>query len=88
MGHPSILEAAVIGVPDEKWDERPLACIVLKPGAVVTKDDLRAFLASRVPRWWLPDDIVFLAELPKTGVGKLDKKLLRKRFREQQPQDA
>ncbi len=81
-GHPSVLEAAVIGVPDETWDERPLACVVLKPGAVATQDDLRAFLAPRVPKWWLPEEIVFMPELPKTGVGKLDKKVLRARFRE------
>jgi fatty-acyl-CoA synthase len=81
-GHPSVLEAAVIGVPDEKWDERPLACVVVKPGTHVTPDELRKFLSSRVPKWWLPDEIVFVAELPKTSVGKLDKKLLRQRFRE------
>ena len=81
-GHPSVLEAAVIGVPDEKWDERPLACVVVKPGTHVTPDELRTFLTSRVPKWWLPDEIVFVAELPKTSVGKLDKKVLRQRFRE------
>jgi fatty-acyl-CoA synthase len=84
-GHPSVLEAAVIGVPDEKWDERPLACVVLKPGRDVTPDELRTFLASRVPKWWLPEEIVFMTELPKTGVGKLDKKVLRTRFREPRP---
>jgi fatty-acyl-CoA synthase len=81
-GHPSVLEAAVIGVPDERWDERPLACVVVKPGTHVTPDELRTFLSSRVPKWWLPDEIVFVVELPKTSVGKLDKKLLRQRFRE------
>ncbi|HUM02815.1 MAG TPA: long-chain fatty acid--CoA ligase, partial [Thermoanaerobaculia bacterium] len=81
-GHSSVLEAAVIGVPDEKWDERPLACVVVKPGKSVTPDELRTFLAPRVPKWWLPEKIVFLAELPKTSVGKLDKKVLRQRFRE------
>ena len=80
--HPALLEAAVIGVPDEKWDERPLACVVVKPGARATQDELRAFLSARVPKWWLPDEIGFLAELPKTGVGKLDKKLLRRQFQE------
>ncbi len=81
VGHPSVLEAAVIGVPDPRWDERPLACVVLKPGAELTADGLRAFIAPRVPRWWLPEEIVFLPELPKTSVGKLDKKVLRQRFR-------
>ena len=88
MGHPSVLEAAVIGVPDEKWDERPLACVVVKPGKSATPDELRAFLAPRVPKWWLPEEIVFLAELPKTSVGKLDKKVLRQRFRVKPPQEA
>ncbi|MFI5181493.1 MAG: long-chain fatty acid--CoA ligase [Thermoanaerobaculia bacterium] len=85
VGHPSVLEAAVIGVPDPTWDERPLACVVVKPGKQVTRDELHEFLASRVPKWWLPDEIVFLAELPKTGVGKLDKKVLRQRYRDQRP---
>jgi len=80
-GHPSVLESAVIGVPDEKWDERPLACVVVRPGTHATPDELRAFLSSRVPGWWLPDEIVLVAELPKTSVGKLDKKVLRQRFR-------
>jgi fatty-acyl-CoA synthase len=80
--HPAVLEAAVVGVPDEKWDERPLGCVVLKPGTRVAPDELRAFLSTRVPKWWLPDEIVFLAELPKTSVGKLDKKVLRQRYRE------
>ena len=83
--HPSVFEAAVIGVPDEKWDERPLACVVVKPGMNVTPDELRTFLTSRVPKWWLPDEIVFVAELPKTSVGKLDKKVLRQRYRERRP---
>jgi len=87
-GHPSVLEAAVIGVPDEQWDERPLAYVVVKPGTHVTPDELRTFLSSRVPKWWLPDEIVFLAELPKTSVGKLDKKLLRQRFRERRSPGA
>jgi fatty-acyl-CoA synthase len=82
MGHPSVLEAAVVGVPDATWGERPLACVVTKPGEQVTPDELRTFLSSKVPKWWLPEEIVFLAELPKTGVGKLDKKALRQRFRE------
>jgi fatty-acyl-CoA synthase len=80
MAHPSVLEAAVIGVPDAKWDERPLACVVLKPEKALTPDALRTFIAPKVPKWWLPDEIVFLPELPKTSVGKLDKKLLRQRF--------
>jgi fatty-acyl-CoA synthase len=77
MGHPAVLEAAVIGVPDERWDERPVACVVLKPGAEATKDELIAFLEPSFPKWWLPDDVLFVAEIPKTSVGKFDKKVIR-----------
>jgi fatty-acyl-CoA synthase len=80
IAHPDVLEAAVIGVPDERWDERPLACVVMKPGASATAEQLRDFLASRVARWWLPERWAFIAEVPKTSVGKLDKKLLRSRY--------
>jgi fatty-acyl-CoA synthase len=79
MGHPEVIEAAVIGVPDEKWDERPLACVVLKEGAQTTPEQLRAFLAERVARWWVPERWTFIAEVPKTSVGKFDKKQLRAR---------
>ncbi|MFL6215425.1 MAG: long-chain fatty acid--CoA ligase [Blastocatellia bacterium] len=79
MAHPDVIEAAVIGVPDEKWDERPLACVVLKEGATVTPEQLRAFLAERVARWWIPERWSFISEVPKTSVGKFDKKVLRAR---------
>ncbi|HKQ06893.1 MAG TPA: long-chain fatty acid--CoA ligase [Blastocatellia bacterium] len=79
MAHPDIIEAAVIGVPDEKWDERPLACVVLKEKAAATPDQLRAFLATRVARWWIPERWSFISEVPKTSVGKFDKKVLRAR---------
>ncbi|MEK6301726.1 MAG: long-chain fatty acid--CoA ligase [Acidobacteriota bacterium] len=79
MGHPDVIEAAVIGVPDEKWDERPLACVVLKEGSATTVDQLRAFLAERVAKWWVPERWAFIAEVPKTSVGKFDKKVLRAR---------
>ena len=82
MAHPDIVEAAVIGVPDERWDERPLACVVLRNGSKVTVDDLRAFLAGRVAKWWLPERWVFLEEVPKTSVGKFDKKVLRAWYKE------
>ncbi len=81
MGHPAVLEAAVIGVPSERWSERPLACVVPKPGAAVTKEDLIAFLEPQFAKWWLPDDVVFIDEVPKTSVGKFDKKVLREDFR-------
>jgi acyl-CoA synthetase (AMP-forming)/AMP-acid ligase II len=80
MAHPQVSEAAVIGVADARWGERPVACVVLRPGAEPTADtkvDLRAFLEPRVAKWWLPDDIVFLDHIPKTSVGKFSKKELR-----------
>jgi fatty-acyl-CoA synthase len=77
MAHPDVIEAAVIGVPDERWDERPLACVVLKDGSVMTADALCSFLESRVAKWWLPERWTFIEEIPKTSVGKFDKKLLR-----------
>ncbi|HJQ84459.1 MAG TPA: long-chain fatty acid--CoA ligase [Candidatus Binatia bacterium] len=80
MGHPAVVEAAVIGVADPRWDERPLACVVLKPGVQVTCDELRAYLGERVARWWVPERWSFIAEVPKTSVGKFDKKVLRARW--------
>jgi fatty-acyl-CoA synthase len=77
MGHPAVLEAAVIGVPDDRWDERPMACVVLKPGATVTADELRSWLSERAPKFWLPERWTFISEVPKTSVGKFDKKVLR-----------
>jgi len=73
MAHPQVSEAAVIGVPDEKWGERPLATVVVLPVAEVTAAELRAFLAERVPRWQLPERWCFITEVPKTGVGKFAK---------------
>ena len=80
MGHPAVAEAAVIGVPHPRWQERPLATVVLRPGETASKEDLLDFLASRVAKWWLPDDVVFIDEVPKTSVGKFSKKDLRTRF--------
>ncbi|WP_243717147.1 long-chain fatty acid--CoA ligase [Actinomadura darangshiensis] len=82
MGHPAVAEAAVIGIPDARWDERPLACVVLRPGATATAEDLAAFLAGKVARWQVPEYWTFLDEVPKTTVGKFDKKPLRARHRE------
>jgi fatty-acyl-CoA synthase len=79
MGHPAILECAVIGVPDPRWDERPMACVVLKPGATATPEELSSWLAERVAKWWVPERWAFIAEVPKTSVGKFDKKVLRAR---------
>ncbi|PWI57543.1 long-chain fatty acid--CoA ligase [Sulfoacidibacillus thermotolerans] len=80
MGHPAVAEAAVIGIPHERWQERPLACVVVKPGETLTKEALMAFLEARVARWWLPDDLVFVSEIPKTSVGKFSKKTLREQY--------
>ncbi len=78
--HPAVAEAAVVGVADEKWEERPLAAVVLKPGAHAAPEDLRAFLNDKVARWWLPERWSFLDELPKTSVGKQDKKVIRQLY--------
>ncbi len=81
MAYPKVLEAAVIAIPNEKWLERPLAVVVLKPGGVgCTPAELRDFLAEHVAAWWLPDAYAFISEIPKTSVGKLDKKVLRQRY--------
>jgi fatty-acyl-CoA synthase len=80
MAHPKVAEAAVIGVPHPKWSERPLACVVAKEGETITRDELLEFLDSRVAKWWLPDDVVMIDEVPKTSVGKFSKKDLRDRF--------
>jgi fatty-acyl-CoA synthase len=79
MGHPDVVEAAVIGVADDRWDERPLACVVLQAGSTVTTADLKQWLAERVPRMWLPERWALIVEVPKTSVGKFDKKVLRAR---------
>jgi fatty-acyl-CoA synthase len=79
MAHPDVIEAAVIGVPDERWDERPLACVVLREGSTTTPEQLRTFLSDRVVKWWIPERWSFISEVPKTSVGKFDKKVLRVR---------
>ncbi|GAA4502635.1 long-chain fatty acid--CoA ligase [Actinoallomurus oryzae] len=80
MAHPDVIEAAVVGVPDPRWEERPLASVVLRAGAEVSARDLRAFLAERVPKWQLPERWTFIAEVPKTSVGKFSKKTLRQMY--------
>ena len=80
MAHPAVAEAAVIGVPHPKWSERPLAWVVVAPDAELTADELIEFLDGRVAKWWLPDDVVFIDEVPKTSVGTFSKKDLRDRF--------
>jgi fatty-acyl-CoA synthase len=82
MSHPDVIEAAVIAKPDERWAERPLCCVVLREQADTSAEDLVEHLRGRVARWWLPDEFAFVAEIPKTSVGKFDKKVLRGRLAE------
>ncbi len=79
IGHPAVLEAAVVGVPDERWQERPLAVVVLHDGASAEPAELREFLADKVVRWWLPERWTFIEQVPRTSVGKYDKKTIRAR---------
>ena len=82
MGHPAVSEAAVVAVPDERWDERPLAVVVVTEGAEVCPRELREFLCDKVVRWWLPERWAFIEEVPLTSVGKFDKKTIRARYAE------
>ena len=84
MGHPAIAEAAVIGIAHAKWQERPVLIVVRKPGADVTRDDVLKFLEGKMARWWMPDDVVFVDELPHTATGKLLKTKLRETFKDYQ----
>jgi fatty-acyl-CoA synthase len=81
MGHPAVREAAVIGVPHPKWSERPIAVYVLKPGATATADDLRAHLAAKFPKFWVPDAFEMIEAIPRTSAGKFQKNALRDQFR-------
>jgi fatty-acyl-CoA synthase len=80
MAHPGVFEAAVVAVPDPRWEERPLAVVVRTEGADISADELRKFLQDRVVRWWLPERWTFIDEVPKTSVGKFDKKVIRSRY--------
>jgi fatty-acyl-CoA synthase len=84
MSHPDVAEAAVIAVSHPRWDERPLACVVAKPDAAgrLSKEAVIEHLRPHVAKWWLPDDVVFMEQIPKTSVGKFDKKALRARFKD------
>ncbi len=81
MAHPKVMEAAIIGVPHPKWQERPLACVVASPGQSVNADELKDFLKDS---WWIPDEFIILPELPKTSVGKFNKRELRRLYAEGQ----
>jgi len=83
MGHPDVAEAAVVAIAHPKWTERPLACVVAKTGApAVTREGIRSYLKGKVADWWLPDDVAVIDVIPKTSVGKFDKKVLRERFKD------
>jgi fatty-acyl-CoA synthase len=80
MAHPDVVEAAVIAVPDERWSERPCGCVVRRGGSDLDAEGLRSHLAGRVAKWWIPERFEFIDEVPKTSVGKFDKKVLRARY--------
>ncbi len=80
MAHPDVSEATVVGLKHERWQERPAAFVVKRPDSEVTEEDLIEFLGDRVVKWWLPDRVMFIDEIPKTGTGKFDKKIVRDRF--------
>jgi fatty-acyl-CoA synthase len=82
VGHPALAEAAVIAVPHPKWGERPLLVAVRRPGSEVNEAEILEFLAGKVAKWWLPDALVFVDELPHTATGKVRKSALRERFRD------
>jgi fatty-acyl-CoA synthase len=84
VGHPAVSEAAVIGVRHAKWGERPLLIVVKRPGAELTRDAMLNFYTGKIASWWLPDDVIFVDELPHTATGKLSKLTLRQQFRDYQ----
>jgi len=88
MSHPAVLEAAVIAIPDPKWTERPLACVVFKPGKNATPEELRQHLSGTFIKWQLPDRFEFLDAIPRTSTGKFWKMKLRERFARAQVSDS
>jgi fatty-acyl-CoA synthase len=80
IAHPAVAEAAVIGVHHPKWDERPLLIVVRKADAGIERDEMLAFLLVKISKWWLPDDVVFIDEIPHTATGKIQKTALRDMF--------
>jgi fatty-acyl-CoA synthase len=81
MGHPAVLQAACIGVPHPKWDERPLLLVVRRPGAELTREELLSFFEGKIAKFWMPDDVVFVDSLPIGGTGKIQKNKLREQYR-------
>ena len=84
VGHPKVAEAAVIGIRHPKWDERPLLVLVMKKGESLSKEDMLAYLRGKVASWWMPDDVVFVDDIPHTATGKIQKTALRERFKDYQ----
>jgi fatty-acyl-CoA synthase len=82
VGHPKVAEAAVIGIRHPKWDERPLLVVVMKKGESISKDDILGFMRGKIANWWMPDDVVFVDEIPHTATGKIQKTTLRERFKD------
>jgi fatty-acyl-CoA synthase len=81
VSHPAVLEAAVIGMPHPKWDERPLLLVILEEGQMVNFDEMNQYLSDKVAKWWLPNDLVVVDDIPHTATGKISKKDLRDRFK-------
>jgi acyl-CoA synthetase (AMP-forming)/AMP-acid ligase II len=82
VGHPKVMEAAVIGVHHPKWDERPLLIIIPKKGENLTREEMLSFMDGKIAKWWMPDDVVFVDEIPHTATGKILKMALRDRFKD------
>ena len=82
VGHPKVAEAAVIGVQHPKWDERPLLVVVLKKDQKASKDEILGFMQGKIAKWWMPDDVAFVDEIPHTATGKIQKTALRERFKD------
>ena len=82
VGHPKVAEAAVIGINHPKWDERPLLVVVLKKGETATKEELLGFMQGKIAKWWMPDDVAFVDEIPHTATGKIQKLTLRQQFKD------
>jgi len=82
MGCPGVAEAAAIGLPHPKWDERPLLVIVRKGDAAVTREEVLAHIAGRIAKWWMPDDVAFVDQIPHTATGKISKLELREQFKD------
>jgi len=83
MAHPAVLEAVAVAIPHPRWGERPLLIVKLKPGFhdKVSKEDIISFLNMRLPKWYVPDEVIFVDDIPKTGTGKFDKKVLREKYK-------